>query len=165
MFFRKLFANTSSAAIAAQLPVAAPAPAQAPESAPATTHPPVAAPVDLGPALKEAQDAADTLKAEIAMKDATITSLTDELKVVREQFESAKAEYAKSRDEVAQEIRQKEMATIAASQGIPLEEVPPSGAGEPEATKETRESLMEQYKSATTNRERGVIMAKYKTLK
>jgi len=160
MLFRKLF---QSSAPVAPVPAAIPsAPAVEPQA-------PAPAPVDHSVELKALQDSLAALQTENAAK---IDALTGELSALKTQLaevskerDDAKALAAQTREEITQQVKQQEMAILAASQGVPLSQVPPESNTDPVEPKETRESLMEQYKNSRDNRERGEIIAKLKTLK
>lgn len=97
---------------------------------------------------KELEESVVTLKASVAGLESTITGLTAER-------DTAKAEAARTREDVAQEIRNTELATLAAAQGIPAgtELVPANSVPEKTRDEEINE-LTEKLAACTSPTER-----------
>lgn len=80
-------------------------------------------------AFKAAVTARETTDlAEYATLSAQHAEVTAQLATRTSELEALRAEHAKTREEITAEIRSKELATLAAAQGIALSEVPPESA-------------------------------------
>ena len=164
MLFRKLFQSSAPVAPVPASAIPEPVPATAPAApVPATDY---AAELKVAQeAYHAAQNAFSTLQSENAILSAEVTSLKGQIAEITAARDAAQALANKTREDLTQEIKQKEMALLAASQGVPITEVPPETQTDPQNQADTREALMEKYKASRDNRERGEIIAKLKSLK
>lgn len=174
MFFKRLF----SAAVPPVSLVSATA-----GTAPVLTHPPAAEAETLATQLAavtaerdQANAALEQLRAQFRdltanaadadlqfnARIAGLEAVCDALTAERDQL---KADLAADRDALRQQIRAEEVANIAASQGIPLADVPPASSESTDTVESKRAEIMEQMKACGHNPlKRGQLAMQLKAL-
>ena len=102
---------------------------------------------------------------------AKLEALTGELSAVElerdtaaSERDAAKALAAKTREEITAEVRQIELASLAASQGIPAAEIVPAGGPGADPAQELEDAIKEMQ-ATTDPRKRGALAAKVSALR
>lgn len=103
--------------------------------------------------------AAELDSAILALK-ASLANVTAERDALTTERDALKAESARTREEITSEIRNREMATLAASQGIPAgaEIVPANGPGASKA--DELEAVLTEMKACSNPGQKGLLAAK-----
>ena len=114
------------------------------------------------------RDQAVAFNADISAKFEAITSELSAVKLERDtavsERDAAKALAAKTREEVTSEVRQIELASLAASQGIPAAEIVPAAGPGADPAQELEDTIKEMQ-AATDSRQRGALAAKVSALR
>lgn len=156
MFFKRLFSAAVPpvslvSATAAAAPVLTPAPAAEAETL-ATQLAAVTAERDQANAALEQlraqfRDLTANAAEAAAQFNARITALETELRTTEVQRDQLQSALNEDREALRQQIRAEEVASIAASQGIPLAEVPPASSESTDTVESKRAEIMEQLKA------------------
>lgn len=150
-FFSR-FLPTSSAAAAAPIALVPPPAAVAPPAVEPTAE--MAAQLATVTAERDQLQAAfDAFKAAAQAKEMEMSAEMDrlhdlsvetslKLTALTSELEALRAEHSRSREEITAEIRGRELATLAASQGIPAAELPPvTGEAAPQSKQEKLDAI------------------------